>query len=337
MEIEGTTAGPIAQQPLVVDSSVSCQNAAPALAARGVKVVMRYYSLPDYPLTILSAAEATAIHGSGMAIGLVYQYKSGNIAHFSPRSAHDAAAACMSRDAGLNPGKPETIYHPKGTAIYFGVDGDLTGGNDANINTILDFFKIIGEDFAAKQAPFEIGVYGSGDACERLVGQQAKYGWIAGVSTGWTRTREVYNESAAPHWHIFQNALEVPLDVPVDTNLVNPRTGGLLGAFDKTGLIGPLNDSGLRTKLRFIKTGAPALFFKKKGEEPIIHQVDWDDSHHQHHVDHRNFIEPARMVTVLDGQSDWSKVEVTFANNNVGTVYQGYVRSTMLAPVDQMP
>src|ERR1043165_7183237 len=52
------TNGPIAKQPLIVDSSQSCAQAAPALAARGIKVVMRYYSRPGYPNTILSAAEA---------------------------------------------------------------------------------------------------------------------------------------------------------------------------------------------------------------------------------------------------------------------------------------
>lgn len=32
---------------------------------------------------------------------------------------------------------------------------------------------------------------------------------------------------------MFQSALEVPLEVAVDTDILNPRTGGLIGAFDK--------------------------------------------------------------------------------------------------------
>ena len=43
---------PVARQPLVVDCSESCLTTAPALAARGIKVVMRYYSRPGYPNTI---------------------------------------------------------------------------------------------------------------------------------------------------------------------------------------------------------------------------------------------------------------------------------------------
>jgi hypothetical protein len=319
-------AGPVARQPLVVDSSVSCLTAAPALAARGVKVVMRYYSRPGYPQTILSANEAKAIHNSGMAIGLVYQYFSGDIANFDTQSAHDAATACMNRDASLNPGKPETIHHPKGTVIYFGVDGDLTGVADQdlkkdNIETILNFFTVVGQDFSAKNAPFDIGVYGSGDVCERLVGPGlAKYGWMAGFSIGWTGTRDVYNESATPpHWHMFQNALEVRLEVPVDTNILNPRSSGIIGAFDKHGLIGPLDDSAIRTSLRFVTAPQGTTLFETPEQHPL------------------GTVARNRMVSLLEQQGPtWSKVETTFHSGNTGTTKQGYMRSAVLASIDRM-
>jgi hypothetical protein len=128
--------------------------------------------------------------------------------------------------------------------------------------------------------------------------------WLAGVSTGWNGTRDFYNHPPA-NWNLFQNALEVS----VDTNLVNPSAGGLLGAFNGAGLIGSLDDSAVRTNLRFIKANEPALFFKAPDGAPIIHVVEWDDNHGQHHSVSRNFIEARRMVSDLDAGPDWSKVE----------------------------
>jgi hypothetical protein len=315
---------PLARQPIVVDSSVNCAAAAPALAARGIKVVMRYYSQPDYPNTILSADEATAIHDSRMAVGLVYQYNSSDINYFSSDWATAAAKACRGRDAGLNPDGQNTINHPKGTAIYFGVDGDLTGVADAqqrqnNIQTITDYFKIIADDFADNGAPFKIGVYGSGDICERLVGTVASYGWIAGFSVGWTNTRDVYNETGTPHWHLFQNALEVPLEAPVDTDLVNPRAGGLIGAFNRSALIGPLDDSAVRAVLRFVAAPVSATLFQSPGQQPI------------------GTVLQNRMVSLLESGPTWSKVETTFHyDNNTGATKQGYMQSAALAPIRRM-
>ena len=313
---------PVARQPLVVDSSQSCLTAAPALAARGIKVVMRYYSRPGYRNSILSAAEAKAIHDTGMGIIPVYQYFSGKIESFDPTSAHEAAKACMKRDAGLNPGKPETIVHPPATAIYFGVDGDLTGDRDTRpkiIKILKDFFKIVGDDFKKGKAPFKIGVYGSGDVCETIVGAGlATYGWLAGFSVGWKRTPEIYNEVATPpHWHIFQNALEVPLEAPVDTDIVNPRSGGIIGAFDKAGLMGPLDDSAVRSTLRFVIANKTTLF-NRQGQEPVGTVV-------------RN-----RMVSLLEPGPKWSKVEHTFKKGNKGAPTQGYMETALLGPIDRM-
>jgi glycoside hydrolase-like protein len=316
---------PLATQPLVADASVDCTEAAPALAARGIKVLMRYYSQPDYANTVLSAAEASAIHEAGMALGIVYQYHSGDITYFTPTWAHSAATACMKRDISLTPGNREAIHHPKGTAIYFGVDGDLTGVEDpnqrqSNIQAIMDYFQIIGEDFAAKGAPFKIGVYGSGDVCERLVGGSATYGWMAGFSIGWTNTKDAYNETGAPHWHMFQNALEVSMEgVSVDTSILNPKAGGIIGAFDDAGLIGPLDDNAVRAILRFVSAPQGATLFQSQGEQPL------------------GAVLQNRMVSILEAGPTWSKVETTFHyDNNTGATMQGYMQSALLSSIDKM-
>jgi hypothetical protein len=318
----------------VVDASVNCQAAAPALAHRGVRVIMRYYSAAGGS-KVLTQAEAQAIHNAGIAIGLVYQNNNRVISSFSPENATAAASYCLGRDAGLNPGRAEVIRHPAGTVIYFGVDTDAF--SDADYDVVAAYFTTIKQSFHDNNAPFVVGVYGSGSSCDRLrQAANVDHFWLAGVSTGWTGTRDFYNRPNSD-WHLFQNALEVPLEVPVDTNLVNPNSGGLLGAFDATNLIGPLDDSAIRANLRFIKTGAHALFCQTPGGQPIIHTVQWVDDAGQTHTEARNYIEARRMVSILQSGGDWSQVEVTFDNNNVGTTVQGYVQTNMLAPISQMP
>lgn len=257
-----------------------------------------------------------------MAIGLVYQFNSGVIGSFDPPSARAAAKACMDRDAGLNPGSPETIQHPAGTTIFFGVDNDLTGVPDPTpvINTLKDYFHIIAQEFSQKGAPFKLGVYGSGDVCENIVGAGfATYGWIAGFSVGWTRTPEVYNETTAPHWHLFQNALEVPSDIAVDTDILNSRTGGIIGAFDKHGLIGALDDSAIRSTLRFVTAPQVTLF-----DTPGPGQTSL------------GMIAQNRMVSILQPEPEWSKVEHTFHVGNAGEAKQGYIKTQLLGSIDRM-
>ncbi|MGC2780921.1 MAG: hypothetical protein WA418_35330, partial [Bradyrhizobium sp.] len=195
-------------------------------------------------------------------------------------------------------------------------------------------FRTIKQLFKEGRAPFEVGVYGSGLSCERMhKNADVNYFWLAGVSTGWFRTTEFYNDSTL-NWNLFQNALEVPLEVPVDTNLVNPKALGKIGAFNKDGLLGSLDDTVIRNALRFSKK---APFFKSPNGEPLIHIVEYDDNSGNHHVEARDYIEFGRMVTVLKAGPEWSKVEVTCVRNNVGTAYQGYVRSDMLVSIAKIP
>jgi hypothetical protein len=327
---------PQAILPLVVDSSVNVETAAPALARRGVKVIMRYYARdpvqPGYEDKRLTQQEARVIHANGMAIGLGYQRYNGQIASFSRAEALAAAAYCIGRDSGLNPGKPEVIKHPLGTTIYFGVDTNQF--TDEQMKTVVAYFEVIKERFDAANAPFKIGVYGSGASCERVNASRAKVDrfWLAGVSAGWKRTREFYNGSTLP-WNLFQNALEVPLEILVDTNLVNPAASGKLGAFTDNGLLGSLDDAHVRTALRFIKPPqGDAKFYKMPGGEKIEHTVEIEG---QDVV--RDFVEQRRMVSVIEEGPEWTKIEATFAYKNVGTVNQGYVRTSILAPITQMP
>jgi hypothetical protein len=340
IDLEMIMAFPQAPQPLVVDCSVNCQAAAPQLAARGVKVVMRYYSRINDPAAPpgkrLTKSEAKAIHAAGMAIGLTYEHGK-KLDEFTAVEAQKAADYCLSRDAGLNPSNPEAISHPKGTVIYFAVDTDQLNDHISDIKT---FFQTIKDRFAANNAPFVLGVYGSGFSCNQLRASplQVRHFWLAGASWGWRDTRDFYNQPGAD-WNLFQNALEVPLEVSVDTNLVNPSAGGLLGAFDRNGLIAGLNDSAIRANLRFTKPGEPATFYVAPGGERLFHDVPvYDSQGHQTGTKSVDFIGQRRMVSVLAPGADWTKVEVSFdVGGGHGVVQQGYVRTERLVAIDQMP
>jgi hypothetical protein len=204
-----------------------------------------------------------------------------------------------------------TIKHPKGVVIYFGIDtNDFTS---AEYQTVAAYFRTIKELFREKGAPFEVGVYGSGQSCDLMRRMaQVDHCWLAGVSIGWNGTRDFYNGSVA-NWHLFQNALEVPLEVPVDTNLINPKAFGKFVAFDANGLLGPLDDSAVRRTLRFI-SATPAPFHKTPGGDPLIHIVEYDDDSGRHHIVSRAFVDARSMVTVIEDGPEWSKIEVTFVS-----------------------
>jgi hypothetical protein len=344
-DIAGHPPTPQSLLPLVVDASVNCEEAAQDIADRGVKVVMRYYARvnggqndppADPSGKRLSKSEAAAIHEAKMAIGLVYQRNNRAIEGFTVPEANLAADYCINRDLGLHPKNAEAIEHPKGTVIYFGVDtGDF---NDDQFKIVVTYFNTITKRFKDAGAPFLVGVYGSGKSCDQLHDEAGINNfWLAGVSAGWDGTRDFYGRPLA-NWNLFQNALEVPVaGVSVDTNLVNPNVKGKLGAFGRDGLIGSLDDSAVRAKLRFTKASPPpALFFETPGGTPIIHKVKVGPEGHEVLVS-RNFIEPSRMVSLLEEGPVWSKVEVVFVLDNEGTVYQGYVHSNILAPIDKMP
>jgi Domain of unknown function (DUF1906) len=325
-------------QPLVVDSSTDCTKVAKALADKGTKVLMRYYSWPGYVNTMLTAREAHAIHGSGMAIGLAYQFNSRNLARFDQANAKAAADACLDMDRDLTRktgrDKANTLNHPDGTVIYFGVDGDLVTHLDPkqrqrNTDVIRGFFNTVQSAFKDRKAPFLMGIYGAGELAEKLhtEGLVEKI-WLPAAATSWAGTRDLYNKPGRDHWHLAQYALEIPL-VPaagklglVDSNILNPNTDGLIGAFDANGLIGPLNDSNVRSKLRFVMPAAGSRMLKSVGGPALGH------------------IAQGRMVTLLEDGQTWSKVEYGFGDKKEGNpsvMQHGVLPTKELGDIARMP
>jgi Domain of unknown function (DUF1906) len=343
-----------AQMPLVVDSSVNCGGAAGALEKLGVKAVVRYYARKPqrgYKEKILTAAEAKALFDCNVAIALSYQHNNRVITSFDHQAAIEAADYCINRHAkgGKDFYNQGLIDHPDGTAIYFGIDTDFpptskreNGETVKNDEIILAYFDTIGRRF--KNSPFAVGVYGPGRFCRMLAQEKlAAFFWLPG-STGWAETPEFYNgKRGVPLWNIYQKAVEVPAAmVRIDTNIINPKTNGLIGAFRKGALIGPINNGALVERERFVKR--QETFRITPGGAPIVRNVEVEVKKAKKIVQ-RDFIERRKMVTLIETTADqaWCKIEGVFTEKNdireseKGVIRQGYVRADSLVSIDQMP
>lgn len=353
-----------AEMPLVVDSSVSCKDAAEDLEKLGVKAVLRYYAREKqagFDSKILTAAEANVIFDHHIGIALCYQHENGRIGSFDQKAAEDAAAYCLGRDArgGKDPRGEGLIKHPDGSVIYFGIDSDFESATKLNNGRIikndeiiLAYFGIIGERF--KNSPFRVGVYGPGRFCRLLAKNRlASHFWLPG-STGWAQTPDFYNgKRDVPAWTIYQKAVEVPVaNIRVDINILNPKADGLIGAFGRAGLnaplslIGPLENSSILSKERFLNRDE--TFRETPAGKPIVRNVEVErkiKSKKIKEIAQRDYVDQRKMVTFLESSSDnkWAKIEGIFTEKNSlgeserGVIRHGYVRTDSLASIDLMP
>jgi hypothetical protein len=347
-----------AQVPLVVDSSVSCKKAATNLRELGVKVVIRYYAREkqeDFPTKILTRDEADALFDNGLGVALSYQHNNGVITSFDQKAARDAATYCLNRDArgGKDPRNEGLIKHPDGTLVYFGIDNNFppqtklkNGDISHNDDIILAYFKTIGDMF--KKTPFRVGVYGSGRFCRMLAKENlASHFWLPG-STAWSETPEFYNgRNNVPPWNMYQKAVEVPLaGIRVDTNILNPKSAGIIGAFGRDRLIDPLNNGALLAKERFLTRRE--TFLDSPDGQPIVRNVEVERTvggRKVREIVQVDYIERRKMVTLVETASNqrWARIEGVFTEKDdlreseKGVVRHGYVRRETLAQIDQMP
>ncbi|MEI5996298.1 DUF1906 domain-containing protein [Paraburkholderia bengalensis] len=164
----------------IIDVSSTCGSRASALAAAGVKTVIRYYSRDTVrPSKRPTRAEANQFCAAGLRLGIVHESRQGNIATNFDRSC-GVADAQYARQYGAN-----EIDQPAGTAIYFGVDFDAS--LDEIRTRIIPYFQGIADAFAAPSnlPHYLVGVYGSGRTCDAILNAGlASFAWLA-QSTGW--------------------------------------------------------------------------------------------------------------------------------------------------------
>jgi hypothetical protein len=143
----------------------------PQLKAAGVEVVFRYYATHTHlPGKILTLDEAQAISAAGLKLGAVWENGLPTTPeYFTSDQGKDDAIAAL-----------QVAYHagqPKGTPIYFAVDCDLSYAHVSS--WLFNYFVGLRQGMAEA---YQIGVYGSGLVCEKMMDWVlANYSWLAGA------------------------------------------------------------------------------------------------------------------------------------------------------------
>lgn len=190
-----------------VDTNVDCTAFAQCIVEDGASFVCRYYR-PGHSAA-LTRSEAQALVDAGLSIVPVFEGAGDSINWFTAQQgAADALHAL---------GHAAAVGQPADSAIYFAVDFDASAGQVGS--AISTYFHAVNTTFTGNNAPYRVGVYGSGLVCSTIVGAGlASFGWLSG-SKGW-RGYAAYDPAAtivqiitsAPT-RICGGALEVDRDV----------------------------------------------------------------------------------------------------------------------------
>lgn len=164
-----------------LDTTVNLTKHATALKTQGFDFAIRYYS--SNPSKNLSLAEARALSGAGLQIGVVWETAGTHVGFFNRQQGlADGAAAWQMAQT--------TIGQPPGSAIYFAVDYDATSADiDGPVSDYFDGVQAAFQAACANQAPYQIGVYGSGLVCGTLIdAKRAALSWLS-QSTGFAGSK----------------------------------------------------------------------------------------------------------------------------------------------------
>lgn len=158
-----------------IDTAQNCQAVASQLAAKGIRVVARYYNVND-PGKNLTAPEAQALSAAGLKIVAVWE------------NGFPTTPGYFSYHMGLTDATSalaiaKKVGQPNG-AIYFAVDFDASAQDLEGV--IRSYFVGVAKVFQQVGNPYAIGVYGSGLTCSTVerIFPGIRYAWMA-MSTGW--------------------------------------------------------------------------------------------------------------------------------------------------------
>lgn len=185
----------------IIDVPSDVSEFAHALAADGVKTVIRYYNHGNgarLPTKCLTRAELNTLHAAGISVAVVFEQgggASGQLDQLTSQSGIDDAERALAL--------AEQMEQPAGSAIYFAVDFDDFRASE--LDQIAQYFGKVRDTVANR---FRIGIYGSG-----AVGRHLKdlglvdLVWLAGA-TGWSGTRNMLVQG---DWAIFKRLSKRPL------------------------------------------------------------------------------------------------------------------------------
>lgn len=174
-----------------VDCMTPCDASTIAsLQSQAIAFVGRYYSSTDQS-KVLTATEATALSSAGILIAALYEDDGTDPTTFSSQTGTANAQTALQQAAAAG--------QPKGSAIYFSVDFDA---QPDQLPFITRYFQSVKAVFTG--TGYDVGVYGSGSVCARMLrAGLATYAWLA-ESTGWTDSQTFSD------WSILQSVSTNP-------------------------------------------------------------------------------------------------------------------------------
>jgi hypothetical protein len=170
-----------------------------------------------------------------------------------------------SLDAHAAVAQAKIVGQPTKTAIYFGVDFNLTGERRNNLRK---YFKIIQEILTKND--YEVGVYGNGSVSDLLYEEGlAKYVWLNG-SSGHEGSAMTYNNR---HWDLLQTKTDTTWEIgpgkdgnartaELDTNMQNPKNSSHIGFWkhDKGFIVPRDRNVMIHSARRFVCELAPKIY-----------------------------------------------------------------------------
>jgi hypothetical protein len=192
-----------------VDSSAPVtQSFLDQMKAIGIKAIIRYYDHEDetLPGKTLRRRERDVIVMNGLKMGVVFQHKNDKFASFTVlRGRQDAERSLMLAAENAQ---------PRGSAIYFGVDGPWNTSYE--LAAIMAYFQEVHAKLAG--SGYRVGVYGSGLVCNILLANGlAELCWLA-APTSWPDFSAWYQTK---RWKLVQLPTSQCGGRSVDFNLAN--------------------------------------------------------------------------------------------------------------------
>jgi hypothetical protein len=201
----------------IIDTPWNAAGHAEALRATGIETVIRYYNFANsrtLPEKALTLAEAQALCGAGLRIGVVFQQRQNQERDFS----HEQGLRAGRRAFEL---ARQAIGQPPGSAIYFAVDFDADAA--AVERAVMPYFEGVHaafEDTGGRAAGYRLGCYGSG-LVVRLLRDAGliECVWLS-MSRGFRETGQRLEEG---DWHLNQvPPAQSLLGLGIDFNEANP-------------------------------------------------------------------------------------------------------------------
>jgi len=331
----------------IIDVSTSPLRWLERMHQSNVKVIARYFARaaqPEFPTKRLAYSFHT-VHGrrelesdvlirNNISILSLYQYKSSTPEKFlkglqdTPDTSTASGEAKADGIAAM--AQARAVSQPKGSAIYFGVDVDVTR-NDPLFKSVRNYFEIVRNEIGGD---YKIGAYGCGTTCGALLDAKLiDYTWVS-ASPGHEGTPSFISSG---RWHLFQNSLDRKWTNPqpkhaskpgpaldLDTSVQNPKfaTFGAWGA----GEVPETRTQAIFNSRRFV-TRSTGIYKEAGGTTPVAFRTCKDSRSPASYT-----VDIARNLRSLKDMGEWVYVDV----NEDGEA-DGYCKASDLSAFTRMP